>query len=113
MSNEHGGSDHVSLYLTVFGALMVLTVVTVLVSHFHLPRAAALTIGLAIATLKASLVAAYFMHLKWERALIYGLLGMTVFFSILLFAVPILDGSSNADLTIAADASPAAEEAHH
>lgn len=87
---EHHKPD-VKLYMIVFGALMVMTVVTVLVSYWHLPPAAAITVGLAIATFKASLVAAFFMHLKGERKIIYGLLGMTVFFLIVLFALPITD----------------------
>ena len=89
MSEPH--KPDIKLYLMIFGALLVLTVVTVLVSYWHLPIHAAVAVGMAIATLKASLVAAFFMHLKGERKLIYGLLGVTVFFMIVLFAVPIKD----------------------
>lgn len=78
-------------YLMVFGALMALTVITVLVSYLHLPPVAAITLGLAIATVKASLVAAFFMHLKGERVLIYGLLATTFAAVIVLMALPIFD----------------------
>jgi len=81
---SHG--PNVRAYLTVFGALLFLTVVTVLVSYWHLPIAMAVAVALAIATLKSALVAAIFMHLKGERAIIYGLLGMTIFFVFVMIA---------------------------
>ncbi|HVE12550.1 MAG TPA: cytochrome C oxidase subunit IV family protein [Elusimicrobiota bacterium] len=108
----HSEAAHVKIYMMVFGALMVLTIVTVLVSYLHLPPALGILIGLAIATTKASLVATFFMHLKWERRLIYGLLGLTVFFMIVLFAVPIVDNHGLKPNIIHYD-QPAAEEAHH
>lgn len=89
--SEHAHEDRVRAYLLVFGALLVLTVVTVAVSYFHMPRALGVLLGLMIATVKAGLVAAFFMHLKWERPLIYGLLGLTAFFALFLFALPIYD----------------------
>ena len=49
--------------MMVFGALMVLTIITVGVSYVHLPVAAAVTVALIVATIKGSLVALYFMHL--------------------------------------------------
>ena len=73
---------HVRVYVTVFGALAVLTIVTVAVGYLHLPIVPALIVGLGIATVKAGLVAAYFMHLVSERKVIYGVLIMTVVFLI-------------------------------
>ncbi len=84
-------TPNVRRYLAVFAVLMFLTVVTVLVSYWHLPVLAAVTLGLAIATLKAGLVAAFFMHLKGERVLIYGILGITILCMALLFLLPIAD----------------------
>lgn len=68
------------LYLTIFGALAVLTVVTVLISRVHFDRPLAIFIALAIATVKATLVAGFFMHLLHERKFIFGVLGLTLFF---------------------------------
>ena len=68
------------LYLTIFGALAVLTVVTVLISRVHFDRPIAIFIALAIATVKATLVAGFFMHLLHERKFIFGVLGLTLFF---------------------------------
>ena len=67
-------------YLIVFGALAVLTLVTVAISQLHLPTWQAIALGLFVATVKGSLVAAFFMHLVSERKLIYAVLLLTVFF---------------------------------
>lgn len=73
-------------YLQVFGALMVLTLLTVSVSYLHFPTALAIAIALGIALFKGSLVAGVFMHLFDERKAIYWVLMLTVaFFLVLLF----------------------------
>jgi cytochrome c oxidase subunit 4 len=81
---------HVRVYITVFASLMVLTIVTVAVSRFHLPVPIAVTIALLVATIKGSLVACYFMHLISEKKLIYAVLALTTIFFIALMALPIL-----------------------
>jgi cytochrome c oxidase subunit 4 len=79
---------HVSLYYKVFGALLVLTGITVAVSYLHLPHTEAVVLALLIASLKASLVAMFFMHLKGERKIIYWSLYLTAVFFVLVFALP-------------------------
>jgi cytochrome c oxidase subunit 4 len=73
---------HVRTYIAVFVALAGLTVVTVGVSYLHLTMPVAVTVALVIATIKASLVAAYFMHLISERRLIHSILVITLLFFI-------------------------------
>ncbi|MBI4063591.1 MAG: cytochrome C oxidase subunit IV family protein [Elusimicrobia bacterium] len=97
MKHHH---PNIKLYLGVFAVLMALTVVTVLVSYLHFPKTLAILIGLAIATFKAGLVATFFMHLKGERALIFSVLGVTFFFVIFLYLLPIVDMSMVADRVI-------------
>ena len=80
----------VRTYLMVFGALMVLTVVTVGVSYLHFPVALAIFVALVVATIKGSLVALFFMHLIDERKLIYWVLTLTVVFFVFLMFVPLL-----------------------
>ena len=63
MSSE----DHSKSYLNVLLALAVLTVVTVGVSRLDLGRPGNIFIGVSIATIKASLVVMFFMHLKYEQ----------------------------------------------
>ena len=81
---------HVRVYIGVFVALMVLTIITVAVSYLHLPVAGAVTVALLVATIKGSLVACYFMHLISEKKLIYAVLALTVVFFIALLALPVV-----------------------
>ena len=81
---------HVKVYITVFVALMVLTIITVAISRIHLPIPIAVTVALLVATVKGTLVACYFMHLISEKKLIYAVLGLTVAFFIALLFLPIL-----------------------
>jgi cytochrome c oxidase subunit IV len=74
----------------VFVALLGLTIVTVAISYLHLPRPTAIALGLAVATVKASMVAAVFMHLISERKVILYLLGLTVFCALVVLLLPIL-----------------------
>ena len=57
----------VRLLLLIWGALMVLTVITVAVTMVDLGSQVNLVIAMAIATIKAGLVVTYFMHLRWDR----------------------------------------------
>ena len=80
---------HVRVYITVFVALMALTIITVAVSRFHLPVPIAVTVALLVATIKGGLVACYFMHLISEKKLIYAVLALTAFFFAALLALPV------------------------
>jgi cytochrome c oxidase subunit 4 len=92
MTSDHAADidRHVRVYITVFVALMVLTLVTVGVSRFQLPVPMAVTVALVVATVKGSLVACYFMHLISEKKLIYAVLALTVVFFVVLMVLPIL-----------------------
>jgi caa(3)-type oxidase subunit IV len=50
---------------------------------------AAIIVALFIASLKASLVAAYFMHLISEKKLIYAALTLTVVLFLVLMVIPV------------------------
>jgi cytochrome c oxidase subunit 4 len=58
-------------YIIVWGSLLVLTVVTWAVSYIHLGLFNAV-VALTIASVKASLVALFFMHLKNEKELVWA-----------------------------------------
>src|SRR5262245_30421368 len=80
----------VRLLLAVWGALMVLTIVTVAVTSVDLGSRINLVIAMAIATVKAGLVVTYFMHLRWDRpfhTLVFlgSLLFVSLFISMTLF----------------------------
>ena len=89
--SDHADIDKtVRTYFMVFGALMVGTVATVGAYYLDVSVPVALAIGLFIASVKASLVACFFMHLIAEKRLIYWVLLLTVAFFIVLMAVPLL-----------------------
>src|SRR5215217_7279882 len=96
MTMDHAAEidKHVRVYITVFVALMVLTIVTVAISRFHLPVHTAVTLALLVATVKGSLVACYFMHLISEKKLIYAVLAITAFFFVVLLALPVITHSN-------------------
>ena len=84
---------HVKVYIVVFVALAALTIITVGISYLHLPTHLAIALALVVATVKGSLVAAYFMHLISEKKVIYWVLGICIFFFIFLMALPTFTSS--------------------
>jgi cytochrome c oxidase subunit 4 len=74
------------LFLVVLGALLVLTVVEVFLAYVQVPLALMLTILVGLSLIKAALILAYFMHLRYERmSLVYTLIPMLVICICLLF----------------------------
>ncbi len=73
----------VSLYLTIFGALMVGTAITVAVAFVDL-GAMNLFVALIIAVVKATLVVLYFMHAKYSERLTQVVIGCAAFWLVLL-----------------------------
>jgi cytochrome c oxidase subunit 4 len=85
----HGHSQpqphHKVNYFAVFIVLVILTVLTVVVAFVNLSsETAKILLALSIATLKASAVVLYFMHMKFEGKLIYLILLVPLTFSIML-----------------------------
>ena len=88
--NEHEAHDvqkDVRKYLIIFGALLVGTIVTVWANSWNFSKVEiTIAVALFIATIKAFLVAGYFMHLMSERKMIYCILAFTVvFFAALMY----------------------------
>lgn len=85
---------HVGAYLKVGAALLVLTGVTVALSYVDFgSRSNNIIVGMLVATFKASLVAAIFMHLKGEKLTIWRFLWFTAFFAFGLFMLTLLHNS--------------------
>ena len=83
--DDHNSPERIKkeirVYLIVFGALAVLTALTVYACYgLKMPPHIAIGIALVIACTKGFLVAGFFMHLLSEKKLIYSVLGLTVFF---------------------------------
>ena len=92
LTNDHAADidRHVRVYITVFVALMALSIITVAISRVHLPLPIAVTVALLVATIKGSLVVCYFMHLISEKKLIYAVLGLTAVFFVALLTLPVV-----------------------
>lgn len=82
--------EHIKVYLTVFGALAVLTILTVSASYLDVSTTEAIFMALTIATIKASLVAGYFMHLITEKQTIVWILILTFAFFLVLMFFPLI-----------------------
>lgn len=82
-------SKHIRGYLIIGATLIIGTVLTVLASRVDLGHHWNIVLALVIATVKASLVALYFMHLISEKKMIYTVLGFTAFFFIGLMFITI------------------------
>jgi cytochrome c oxidase subunit 4 len=72
--HEHGGTE---TYTKTLIALLILTAITVFAAGFNFGQGN-VVIALTIATIKGSLVALFFMHLKWDKP-VNAIIGMTGF----------------------------------
>jgi len=82
----HNVQKHVRGYLMVGATLLVFTGVTVALSYVNFgTQKANIAVAMLVATFKAGLVAAIFMHLAAEKRLIYRVLIFTGLFVFALF----------------------------
>lgn len=87
MSTDPGHQDHGrALYLWVWAGLLGLTIIEIFLSYRNLPVAVMLFVLLGLSFIKAGLIVAYFMHLKFEkRSLTLALIPATMFCIALFF----------------------------
>ncbi len=72
---EEGQQHPIRTYLVVWGWLFVLSFFSYLVDYFHLQGFLRWSLILLFMMLKAGLIVAVFMHMRWERlALTYAIL---------------------------------------
>jgi caa(3)-type oxidase subunit IV len=82
----HDVAKHIRAYLMVGLTLIVFTGITVALSYVNFgTQKANVAVAMLVATFKAGLVAAIFMHLSSEKRMIYRILIFTVFFVFGLF----------------------------
>ncbi|PTY03587.1 hypothetical protein DB346_06880 [Verrucomicrobia bacterium LW23] len=77
--------QHIKLYWIIFGSLFVLTIITVLVAYLPFSTWGHIICALIIATFKAGLVVAVFMHMMTEKKLIYQVMIGAVVCAFILF----------------------------
>jgi cytochrome c oxidase subunit IV len=85
---EKYAADHIvptGTYIAVWLTLLVLLAATVAVARLHLLAQFSVVGSLVIASVKAGLVLAFFMHLKYEGRFLKGIL--TIVLSVLTFLI--------------------------
>ncbi|MCC6623684.1 MAG: cytochrome C oxidase subunit IV family protein [Deltaproteobacteria bacterium] len=92
---EHAHESHhhvmpIKTYMQVFGALLVLTVITVAVSYMDLGPAA-LPVAMLVAVIKAGFVIGYFMHLKFDTRFHAFVFFSTIVFVAIFFVLTFFD----------------------
>jgi cytochrome c oxidase subunit 4 len=88
---KHLGPAH---YVMVWAALMALTVLTLAVWKTDLSYAARVVVALTIATVKAALVAVFFMHLWEEEGIARLVLVVSALFVALLIGLTMADNAT-------------------
>lgn len=79
-------------YYAIFALLVMLTILTVLVALVNIrSEFLKVLVAIAIASVKASFVAMYFMHLKFEGKLIYFIVGIPLCMVVLVVCALIPD----------------------
>jgi cytochrome c oxidase subunit IV len=88
-------SEHivsVRVYLTIFLALLVGTALTVAAAFYDFKVPGMNTIiALSIATIKATLVVLYFMHVRYSARLVWVIVASALFWMAILFAFTFSD----------------------
>ncbi len=75
MAHAEGQQHPISIYFIVWGWLFVLSTFSYLVDYFNFEGGVRWTLILLFMMLKAGLIVAFFMHIRWERlALTYAIL---------------------------------------
>ena len=82
---EHGGSDRQNVY--VWGGLLGLTAFEVFLAYIQIPLTLMVIILMGASIIKAALIVAYFMHLKFERLSLILTIVPTIVVLLCLFAV--------------------------
>lgn len=87
---------HPAMLLTVFASLLLLTFVTVIAAQMQLGRYE-IWVSLGIATIKASLVIFFFMHLLYDKPLNGVIFAFSLFFVALFLGFTLMDSTAYQD----------------
>jgi len=96
-------SEHIvypRVYIGIFLILLAGTLVTVLAAFRDFPGPLNAVLALTIATIKATFVVLYFMHVRYSGRLIWVVIGSALFWLAIMFALTISDYSSRGWLPI-------------
>src|SRR4030095_15659184 len=87
-------SEHivpVRIYITIFMVLLVGTALTVWAAFVDFPWRLNTIVALTIATIKATFVVLYFMHVRYSSRLIWVIMAAALFWMAILFAFTFSD----------------------
>ena len=87
----------IKVYVNVFIALAILTVVTVAVSFLDVSFIEAFFIAITVATIKGSLVLSFFMHLLEEKPAVIWILATTMVAFLILMFIPLISLTDQAN----------------
>ena len=92
-THEHGGPK---VYAATLAALLAFTAIKVFVAQFDF-GSVNVVVALTVATIKATLVALIFMHLRWDKPLnaIIAVSGFLFLGLLLMFCLTDIDARSN------------------
>jgi cytochrome c oxidase subunit 4 len=96
-------SEHIvqpRIYILIFLSLMVGTGLTVIAALYDFPGPLNAIVALTIATIKATLVVLYFMHVRYSGRLIWLVISSALFWLAIMFAITFSDYSSRGWLPI-------------
>lgn len=89
MSTHHISS--LSTLMSVAGALLILTFLTVAVTWINIPEPFNVIVAIAIAVLKATLVAMFFMNLYWDSKFNSVVFLLSILFLVIFVSITLLD----------------------
>lgn len=96
-------SEHIvypRVYVGIFLILLVGTALTVLAAFQDFPGPLNAVVALTIATIKATFVVLYFMHVRYSGRLIWLVISSALFWLAIMFAITFSDYSSRGWLPI-------------
>ena len=78
-------------YAAIFWSLLILTIVEIVVANLHAAKPLLVVTLVFLAIIKASLVALFYMHLKFEKYVIYVIVLFPLFLAVVLTVMVLSD----------------------
>ena len=78
-------------YAAIFWSLLILTIVEIVVANLHAAKPLIVVTLVFLALIKASLVALFYMHLKFEKYVIYVIVLFPLFLAVVLTVMVLSD----------------------
>ncbi|MBI4395118.1 MAG: cytochrome C oxidase subunit IV family protein [Candidatus Omnitrophica bacterium] len=78
-------------YAAIFWALLILTIFEIITANLHIAKVVIVIALVVLAIIKASLVALFYMHLKFEKIIIYLIVAFPLFLAVTLVLTVLSD----------------------